>query len=204
MNDKLKTLVIASNNQGKLKEFDSLFEDYSISVKAQSNWQVEDADETGLSFVENAIIKARHASRISGLPAVADDSGIEVFALNGQPGIYSARYAGMGASDSDNVAKLLAAMEGVDEMQRGARFYCALALVRHADDPTPVIAEGGWYGEITQQPSGANGFGYDPIFYLADKQLTAADLTREEKSKISHRAIATQMLVARLRNLRLI
>lgn len=201
---KISEFVLATGNSGKVKEFSNLFESYNISIYPQSEFNVTEADETGLSFIENAILKARNASEQTQKAAIADDSGLEVFSLNGQPGIFSARYAGANASDQDNLDLLLSNMQSVNEMQRGARFYCALAMVRHPEDPTPVIAEGSWYGEIALNATGTNGFGYDPIFHLPDLNCSAADLGKDQKSKISHRAQALQLLVAKLHNQKII
>jgi len=184
--------VLASGNQGKIKEFQKLFDLLSIKIIPQSEFQVQEIEETGLSFVENAILKARNAAKQTNLPAIADDSGLEVSALKGEPGIYSARYSapeyGAEASDSTNNQKLLSRMTGVSD--RSARFVCALALVKHADDPTPVVSVAYWQGEILEAPSGNAGFGYDPLFYLPDRQCSAAELAAEEKAKMSHRGQA--------------
>lgn len=185
-------IVLASGNTGKLREFMTLFEthfsDKNIEVITQKELNVTDAEETGLSFVENAIIKARNASQITGLPALADDSGIEVDALNGAPGIYSARYSGAG--DQANNTKLLTELAGVQFEQRSARFQCVLVYLRHATDPTPQIFQGTWEGRILEQASGVNGFGYDPIFYVPSEGCSAAELTKEHKNRISHRGQA--------------
>jgi XTP/dITP diphosphohydrolase len=157
-------VVLASGNAGKVREFNQLLAGAHVEVLPQSSFGVPEAEETGLTFVENAILKARNAARHTGLPAIADDSGIEVDALNGAPGIYSARYAGAGASDEENLYKLLSALEGLPDEQRGARFQCVIAYLRHAEDPTPLICQGTWEGRILAAPRGANGFGYDPVF----------------------------------------
>lgn len=192
----MQTLVLATNNPGKLKELLALFPDKD--VRPQTDFFSEQAEETGLSFIENALIKARFASQKTGLPAIADDSGIEVAALNGEPGIYSARYAGIGATDTQNLYKLLETMHEVADDQRQASYYCAMVCVRHANDPTPLIGLGRWQGELLRQPKGDGGFGYDPIFYLPDYQCTAAEIDAELKNQISHRAQALQALVAQL------
>ncbi|HEY9018186.1 RdgB/HAM1 family non-canonical purine NTP pyrophosphatase [Thiomicrospira sp.] len=192
----MQTLVLATNNAGKLKELLALFPDKD--VRPQSDFFSEQVEETGLSFIENALLKARFAAQKTGLPVIADDSGIEVAALNGEPGIYSARYAGEGATDTQNLYKLLEAMHGVPETQRQASYYCAMVCVRHANDPTPLIGLGRWHGEILRQPQGDGGFGYDPIFYLPDYQCSAAEIGAELKNQISHRAQALQALVAQL------
>lgn len=189
-------LVLATGNPGKLREFQALLAEHGIDVIPQSAFNVPTADETGLSFVENAILKARNAARHSGLPALADDSGIEVDALNGVPGIYSARYAGAGASDDDNNRKLLAELANVPEHARSARYQCVIAFLRHADDPMPLISHGTWEGFITHQPRGGGGFGYDPLFRPADKPCTAAELEAGEKNRISHRGQAIRAFYA--------
>ena len=183
-------VVIASSNKGKLKEFSQLFASTGISLLPQSHFNISSADETGLSFIENAIIKARHASSASALPSIADDSGIVVDALNGAPGIYSARYAGINATDADNIARLLDFMKSVPADQRGASFYCSLVYLRYAEDPMPVICHGQWRGIITETVSGKEGFGYDPVFYIPEKKCTAAELPLPVKNQISHRAQA--------------
>lgn len=195
----INKLVLASNNAGKLNEFQALLQDCGITLIAQSSFDVPDADETGLSFVENAILKARHASRISGLPALADDSGLAVDALGGAPGIYSARYAGRHGDDDANNQKLLADLAGVADEQRSARFHCVLALVRHADDPVPILCEGVWEGRILHAPAGNNGFGYDPLFWVTETQCASAELNKEHKNRLSHRGKAMQLLISRLK-----
>ena len=192
-------LVLASGNKGKLKEFGEVLAPLGFEVLPQSEFNVPEVDETGLTFVENALLKAREASRISGLPALADDSGIEVDALNGAPGIYSARFSGPGASDADNNAKLLAELNGLPPAERTARYWCVLVYLRHADDPTPIIAQGSWEGRVLEAPQGEGGFGYDPLFWLEELQATAAALPRDEKNKRSHRGKATLDLVAQLK-----
>lgn len=193
--------VLASNNKGKLAEFQRLFAEANLNVTIvpQGELGIEDAVEDGLSFVENAIIKARHASRISGLPAIADDSGLCVPVLGNAPGIYSARYAGEHGNDSKNNAKLitdLQAMRGKQPIQ--GIFVCVLAMVRHADDSLPIIAQGLWHGEILEAPYGDGGFGYDPLFWLPERQATAASLSPADKNRISHRGQAIQQLLAQL------
>ena len=185
-----KKIVIASSNQGKLKEFDELFRQIDVSVLPQSTFHIDDVEETGMTFIENAIIKARHAAKISGLPAIADDSGIAVDALNGAPGIYSARYAGKEADDQKNITKLLNEMQTLDNDKRTARFHCVLAYLQHESDPIPLIFHGTWAGLILQTPQGSDGFGYDPVFYVPEKQCTAAELPKDVKNKLSHRAKA--------------
>ncbi|MBA3581245.1 MAG: RdgB/HAM1 family non-canonical purine NTP pyrophosphatase [Gammaproteobacteria bacterium] len=191
-------IVLASNNAGKLREFQYLFNDWQCEVIPQKHFAIADAEETGLSFIENALIKARHAAQLSGLPALADDSGIAVDVLNGAPGIYSARYAGINANDQLNNEKLLVALRDVAPTQRSARYLCAIAFVEHATDPTPIITEGRWEGRILNAPQGHGGFGYDPLFWLEEHQQSAAELSSEIKNKISHRAQALQLLRQRL------
>lgn len=185
-------IVLASGNAGKLKEFSQLFSSWQIVVLPQSDFVREEAAETGLSFIENALIKARHASRASGLPALADDSGLAVDALDGAPGIYSARYAGAGASDADNNRKLLEALENVPAALRTASFHCALAFVRTPQDPVPLVCTARWQGVIVDRPAGDQGFGYDPLFYVPSEKLTSAQLPREVKNRLSHRARAVK------------
>lgn len=198
-----QTIVLASNNAGKIKEFNRLFEAFDVTVKPQGEFNVEDADETGLTFIENAIIKARHACEQTGLPALADDSGIEVDYLNGAPGIYSARFAGAHGDNEANNALLLEKLAGVPTEQRSARFHCVLAYMRHKDDPTPIIAHGSWEGRILESAEGVEGFGYDPVFYVPEKGCSSASLTKDEKNQLSHRAKAlTQLFEAfKARNL---
>jgi len=190
----INKIVLASGNKGKLKEFSQVLGDLKVEVLPQSEFQVSDADETGLSFVENAILKARHAAKATGLPALADDSGLEVDALNGAPGIYSARFSGPEATDEKNNQLLLDKLQGVPVEQRTARFRCVLAFLRHADDPTPLICQGSWEGRILEQLSGNNGFGYDPLFLIPELEKTSAELVPEEKNKISHRGQAVSLL----------
>lgn len=196
------TLVLASNNKGKITEFESLFQHLNLpmQVVAQGQFNIEDAIEDGLSFVENAIIKARHAARISGKPAIADDSGLCVPVLGGAPGIYSARYAGEHGNDAANNAKLLADLEPFRQQGQAitGMFVCVLALVQHADDPLPQIFQGIWKGEILEQPLGENGFGYDPLFWLPELGISSAQMSKTEKNKISHRGQAMKLLQASL------
>ncbi|MFZ6862667.1 RdgB/HAM1 family non-canonical purine NTP pyrophosphatase [Undibacterium sp. Ji67W] len=191
-----KKIVLASNNQGKLKEFRQILAPLDISLHAQSEFEVPEADEPFHSFVENALTKARHASRITGLPALADDSGICVNALGGAPGVLSARFAGEPKSDVRNNQKLVAALE--NQADKSAYYYCVLVLVRSADDPQPVIADGMWKGEIISQPRGENGFGYDPHFWISALQKTVAELDSAEKNQMSHRGQALRALVEKL------
>ena len=196
-------LVLASNNAGKLAEFGRLLEGSGIEVVVQSELGVQDIEETGLTFVENALLKARNAARVTGLPALADDSGLCVDALDGAPGLYSSRYAGPEGDAQRNIAKLLEALEGVPDDRRSARFCCALVLLRHAEDPQPLIAEGRWEGRILHAPRGSNGFGYDPVFLDPENNLTAAELDPAIKNRISHRGRALQLLRQRLPELNL-
>lgn len=191
----MQKIVLASNNKGKVRELSEMLSALDMEVLPQATFDIEDADETGLTFVENAIIKARHASKIAGLPAIADDSGLEVDALNGAPGIYSARYSGDGATDEKNLLKLLDALKDVPEEMRTARFQCLLVYMRHAEDPTPLICQGTWEGVITTEPMGDNGFGYDPVFYVPTHQCSSAQLSAEEKNALSHRGQALKKFV---------
>ncbi|MDK2749245.1 MAG: RdgB/HAM1 family non-canonical purine NTP pyrophosphatase [Halomonas meridiana] len=189
------TLVLASGNAGKLKEFNQLLSPLGLDVRAQAEFGIHDVEETGLTFVENALLKAREASRVSGLPALADDSGLEVDALNGAPGIYSARYAGEPKSDQRNNEKLLAALSECAEGQRTARYWCVLVYLRHAEDPVPVIVQRSWEGEVLAHPRGEGGFGYDPLFWLPDQGMSVAELPSETKNRLSHRGRALHTLV---------
>lgn len=191
-------LVLASGNANKVAELQSLLDELEFTVIPQTELGVSDADETGTTFIENAIIKARHAAAATQLPAIADDSGITVDALNGQPGVYSARFAGAQASDQQNLELLLKKLKGVPTTERTATFWCVLVYLRHATDPTPLVCTGRWHGVITEQPSGEGGFGYDPIFFVPDAGKTAAELSRVEKNRISHRAHALQQLTVLL------
>lgn len=188
-------IVVATGNAGKLAEFSQLLGE-RFSLISQRDLQVEEAEENGLSFVENALIKARNAALQTGLPALADDSGLCVDALGGAPGIYSARYAGAGAKDADNNAKLLRDL--ADIRQRKAHFHCALVFVRHPEDPAPIICEGRWLGEVVDTPQGTNGFGYDPHFFIPELNKCAAELPPEQKNRLSHRGLAVSQLVKRL------
>lgn len=194
----IKTLTLATSNRGKIAELKTMLS--PIECLSQAHFNIPDADETGLSFIENAIIKARHASRLSLQPALADDSGLVVDVLDGQPGIYSARFASPHASDEDNIQCLLNKLRHIPDGKRQAYFYCAIALVKHADDPTPLIATGMLHGVIAHRPQGEQGFGYDPVFFLPDVQLTLAELSPTEKNKISHRAQALKQLQQHYKN----
>jgi XTP/dITP diphosphohydrolase len=191
-------LVIASNNRGKIAELGALLAPLNLTPVAQGELGVNQADEPAVTFVENAIIKARHASRVTGLPALADDSGLAVDALGGRPGVRSARFAGHAATDEDNVEALLASLEGVAPADRNAQFHCVLVYLRHADDPTPIICHGCWPGSILERPRGDGGFGYDPVFLAPETGTSAAELTREEKARISHRGRALTILLEQL------
>jgi len=191
-------VVLASNNAGKVREINQLLAQQEIQVIPQSKFDTPEAEETGLTFVENAILKARNAARHSGLPAIADDSGIEVDALKGAPGIYSARFAGPACDDQANNEKLLADLQEVADEDRNARFQCVLVYLRHADDPTPIICQGTWEGRILHAPRGENGFGYDPLFLVPQFGCSSAELTPEQKNALSHRGQALRQLVAAL------
>ena len=193
----MKKLVLASGNPGKLREFGQLLAPFDFEVLPQSAFDVPEAEEPHITFVENAIAKARHAARLTGLPALADDSGLCVTALGGAPGVFSARYGGEPKSDERNNAKLLADLNGISD--RRAHYVAVLVLMRHADDPQPVITEGEWHGEIVDTPRGAGGFGYDPYFMVPDTGMTVAELPHDEKNRRSHRGKALAQLIARLR-----
>jgi XTP/dITP diphosphohydrolase len=194
----MEKVVLATGNKKKVEELNALLADLNYAVVPQSEFNVESVPETGTTFVENAIIKARHAARITGLPAIADDSGIEVDALLGRPGVYSARYAGEDASDQDNLEKLLEEMNGVPPVLRTARYWCVLVYMRHADDPTPIICQASWEGSLATEPSGENGFGYDPIFNVPNLDCTAAELEPATKNRLSHRGKALAQLAKAL------
>ncbi|MDF1892791.1 MULTISPECIES: XTP/dITP diphosphatase [Rahnella] len=195
----MQKVVLATGNAGKVRELAHLLADFGLDVVAQTELGVESAEETGLTFIENAILKARHAAAETGLPAVADDSGLAVDFLGGAPGIYSARYAGVDASDQQNLDKLLVALKDVPQGQRNAQFHCVLVYMRHAEDPTPLVCHGSWPGEIAFAQAGEGGFGYDPIFFVPELGKTAAELTREEKSAVSHRGQALKLLLAAMK-----
>lgn len=197
----MKQIVLASGNQGKLREFNQLLAELQYEVLPQSVFTNIEADETGLSFVENAILKARHASRVSGLAALADDSGLEVDVLDGAPGIYSARFAGDQASDKDNNHELIRRLSGFDAEKRTARFQCVLVFMRHWKDPTPLICQGTWEGVIVDTPKGVNGFGYDPLFYIPELGCCSAELSPEKKGQLSHRSKAVAQLLPALQKL---
>lgn len=194
-----KKWVLATGNKGKVKEMSELLNSFSIEVLPQSQFEVSIVAETGTTFVENAIIKARHAAKITGLPAIADDSGLEVDFLNGQPGIHSARFAGENATDQENIELLLSKLEGIGTEHRRARFQCVLVYLRHELDPTPIICQGTWQGIITESLQGENGFGYDPVFWVESEQATSAQLSKQRKAELSHRGQALTKLVELLK-----
>lgn len=194
----MQQLVIASHNAGKINEFKQLLAPLSYQVLTASDFDLTSVAETGLSFVENALIKARYVCQQTQLPCLADDSGLIVDALQGAPGLHSARYVGNHASDNDNIKKLLDQLKTNNLYQPKAAFHCSLVLLRYAHDPNPIIAQGNWYGEITAEPKGDNGFGYDPIFYLPELKCTAAQLATSKKNTISHRAQAISALIEKI------
>jgi len=197
----MSKIVLATGNKGKVKELSDLLAQHQLEIVPQSDFNVPDAEETGTTFVENAIIKARHAAKITGLPAIADDSGLEVDALNGAPGVYSARYASdivTNPSDDDNTNKLLTALTDIPEQDRTARFHCVLVYMKHEHDPTPIICHGVWQGTISNTKQGEQGFGYDPVFWQQDLHMSSAQLPRDLKNKLSHRGQALAQLVSLL------
>jgi non-canonical purine NTP pyrophosphatase (RdgB/HAM1 family) len=194
-----QTIVLASNNQGKAKEVNALLEGLNFNVVSQSEFNVEEVEETGLTFIENALIKARNAANYTEYPVIADDSGIEVHALKDKPGIYSARYAGRDSSDEDNLNKLIEDIRLLKEEDRKARFVCVMVFLRHAGDPTPIIAQGFWTGSVITAPRGENGFGYDPMFYVSTHDCTSAELSIEIKNQLSHRGQALQQLLQQIK-----
>lgn len=191
-------VVLATRNEGKLAEMQALLAPLGWKLRPLSDFTTDGADETAPTFVENALLKARHATLVSGLPAIADDSGLEVNALEGRPGVLSARYAGKDATDADNNQKLLRDMKGVPDEGRGARYVCVMVYMRHADDPTPIIAQHTWHGSILHNPKGSQGFGYDPLFFVPDQKCSAAELAPALKNKLSHRAKAARHLYSSL------
>lgn len=190
----MKKLVLATGNQGKVKEMANLLSDFGFDVHAQNEFNVSEVAETGTTFIENAIIKARHAAKETGLPAIADDSGLEIDYLNGAPGIYSARYSGEGATDQKNLEKVLEELDGVEDSLRTARFHCVLVFMRHENDPTPIVCHGKWEGRILTESHGENGFGYDPIFYVPEDDCASAELDPIRKKSLSHRGKALAKL----------
>lgn len=195
----MKKVLVASNNPGKIREIGGILADLDIEVIPQRTFGIEEADETGVTFIENALIKARHATRCSGLPAIADDSGLEVDALGGQPGVYSARFAGASATDSENNLKLIESLRDLGGDAFSARFRCVMVLLRHPEDPSPVIGQGVWEGEIILSPKGEGGFGYDPYFWVPEAGLTVSEMTDAEKNGQSHRGKALKALINALR-----
>jgi len=195
----MSKIILATGNLGKVQEFQRILTDCALEIIPQSHFNVTSIPETGLTFVENALLKARHAALQTGLPALADDSGVIVDALKGAPGIYSARYGGENATAEQNIQKLLSALQEVPEAERTARFYCVLTLLRHPEDPLPIIAEGIWEGKILLAPQGSEGFGYDPIFWVPEHQCSAAQLPEALKNCLSHRGQAMQNLLQKLR-----
>jgi XTP/dITP diphosphohydrolase len=196
----MKQFVLATGNQGKVKELANMLAPLNIDLLPQSHFDVPDVAETGTTFIENAIIKARHAAKLTGLPAIADDSGLEVMSLGGAPGIYSARYAGEDATDQTNIDKLLLRLKDTPDSQRQARFVCVLVYMTSENDPTPIICQGFWNGTITRDQQGLSGFGYDPIFFVSEHNCTSAELTKATKNEISHRAQALQQLLPQLQS----
>jgi XTP/dITP diphosphohydrolase len=193
-----RQIVLASGNRGKVREFNEILAGLHLSVVPQSDFKVPEAEETGLTFVENALIKARNAAKHTGMPAIADDSGLEVDALNGAPGIYSARYAGKDAGDEKNLLKLLADVADLPDPERTARFQCVMVYLRHEFDPTPVICQGAWEGRLLREPRGANGFGYDPVFFVPTHNCSAAELASDIKNTLSHRGQALRAMLQAL------
>jgi len=192
--ERIRRLVLASSNRGKLEEIREVLADTGIELIAQSEFGIDDVEETGTTFVENALIKARHATRLSGLPALGDDSGLCVDALGGAPGLCSARYSGVHGDTTANIAKLLDVMKGIPESERGAHFHCTLVVLRSADDPAPLIAEGRWHGRVLETPRGTKGFGYNPVFLDLDLGLSAAEIDTDVKNRVSHRGKALKRL----------
>ena len=196
----INKVVLATGNKGKVKELAGMLSDLGIEVLPQSEFAVTEVAETGSTFVENAIIKARHAAKHTGLAAVADDSGLAVDALGGAPGVYSARYSGEQATDQSNIIKLLDTMADIPKDKRQAKFLCVLVFMRHADDPTPIICQGEWFGEITSEQYGENGFGYDPVFWVEQQNCSSAQLSPKQKNALSHRGKALKLLLTQLQN----
>ncbi|MDA0155554.1 XTP/dITP diphosphatase [Vibrio sp. Makdt] len=195
----MSKIVLATGNQGKVREMAGILSEFGFDVVAQSEFNVSEVAETGTTFIENAIIKARHAAKETGLPAIADDSGLEVDFLKGAPGICSARYSGEGATDKQNIEKLLDAMQGVEVAKRTARFHCVLVLMRHENDPTPLVCHGKWEGQILTEEHGENGFGYDPVFFVPEDNCASAELEPSRKKQLSHRGKALASLFKALK-----
>ncbi|MBU2877729.1 MULTISPECIES: XTP/dITP diphosphatase [Alteromonadaceae] len=198
MSNQKQKIVLATGNKGKVREFERLLANFPYEVVPQSEFDLPEAEETGTTFVENAIIKARHAAKLTGLPAIADDSGLAVDALGGAPGVYSSRYAAADATDQQNVDKLLTELEDVADENRSARFLCVIVFMQSAEDPTPIICQGEWHGHISQVRRGEKGFGYDPVFWVSSQNQTAAQLPAEVKNRLSHRGKAMSKLLASL------
>jgi XTP/dITP diphosphohydrolase len=196
----MKTIILASNNPGKVREFSQILAQFDYEVVPQNQFKVPEIEETGLSFVENALLKARNASQYTGLPAMSDDSGIEVDALNGAPGIYSARFAGSGATDEENNLLILEKLKGVPDAHRTARYHCVIVYLHRSDDPMPLIFQGSWEGRILHEPRGEHGFGYDPLFYVPTHHCSSAELPPDVKNQLSHRGQALRALQATLQN----
>jgi XTP/dITP diphosphohydrolase len=196
----MRTIVLATNNPGKVREINEMLAGYELSVVSQAAFNVPDVEETGLTFVENALLKARNASMHTGFPAIADDSGLEVDALSGAPGIYSARYAGQGSTDEANLQKLLDDLREIPQSGRTARFQCLMVYLRHPHDPTPLIFQGTWDGRVLHAPRGENGFGYDPVFFVPTHNCASAELEAHIKNSLSHRGQALRALVAALKS----
>lgn len=188
-------IVLASNNPGKIRELTTMLAPFAVELIPQATLGIDEVEETGLTFIENALIKARHAAKISGMPSLADDSGLAVAALNGAPGIYSARYAGVNGDNNKNIAKLLHDLENVSDDKRQAEFHSVLVLMTHEQDPIPLVCEGRWAGSILRERRGQQGFGYDPVFYVPEEKKSAAELPTELKNRISHRGKALQKLI---------
>ncbi|MFT6388542.1 MAG: XTP/dITP diphosphohydrolase [Cellvibrionaceae bacterium] len=199
MSQNFSKIILASNNKGKLREFNDMFANADINIIPQGEFDVEDAIEDGLSFVENAIIKARHACKKTNLPAIADDSGLEIDVLNGAPGIYSARYSGEHGNDRAHNQLVLDQLTGLEQSKRTARFQCVLAFMRHAEDPAPLICQASWEGLILEAERGSNGFGYDPLFWISGHECSSAELPKEVKNGLSHRGKALQLLLTALK-----
>jgi len=199
MTQSFSKIILASNNKGKLREFNDMFADTNINIIPQGEFDVEDAIEDGLSFVENAIIKARHACQATNLPAIADDSGLEIDFLKGAPGIYSARYSAEHGNDRAHNQLVLEQLTGLKQEKRTARFQCVLAFMRHAEDPTPLICQASWEGLILETESGSNGFGYDPLFWVPEHKCSSAELSKDIKNSLSHRGKALQLLLSALK-----
>lgn len=195
-----QTIVLASNNQGKIKELTRILADLNVEILPMNHFNIPSPEETACTFVENALLKARHVAQLTGLPALADDSGLSVDALNGAPGVYSARYAGEDASDQENYQKLLHDMSNHPD-NRSAHFHCLLAFVRDPQDPTPIICDGVWHGRLLAEPQGSNGFGYDPVFWCPELKTSSANLSPEQKNQVSHRAKALAEFKARYQQL---